>query len=79
MSKRVVYLNLNRAIRKLAKLIYKKEPILKFDQLSQEVLLENKMAVKEWLLQQIQKGKIGRMKKTLHSPKGVKPQRYLHQ
>lgn len=79
LSKRTVYLNLNKAIRKLAQLIYKKQTVLKFEQLYKDILLENEIVEKEWLLQQIQKGKIGQMKKTLHSPIEVKRQLNLHQ
>ena len=78
--KKRIYFNLNRAVRKLAKLIYEKSSILKLNVFYQEVEQAPELGRKDWLFNQIHKVKLGRLNKQIHSPKrAVKDQLNLLQ
>ena len=70
-NKKVNFIKLNRIIRALAKLIYEKASTSKLIKFYQEVEQMEKLAVKSWLLTQIQKVRFGRRNHAIPPPEKV--------
>lgn len=67
--KKTVYFNASRMARRIAKLIYEKAPMHRFQELARELIEMNEIGAKDWFINQIQLVKLGRTKITNPSPK----------
>ena len=70
-NKKNVFFKVNRVIRKLAKLIYENTPTYKLNEFYKEIQKTEDLAVKNWLLSQIQTVKIRRINREIPSPQKV--------